>query len=155
MADAEPGADASAVGWQQRAACKQPRGCDAEMPAKSALAGHAAARPGCASGFGALRTLELAAGDLGDLRGLAALPALQCLKLRALGPCRGAEGSPRAWGPAPKPRAAPKSGSPRGAALERGCLAALKRLERLQLHGVRCPDAVRKFNLQRVAHDAL
>ena len=150
-ADAESGTDAAAASWLRRAACKQLRECGAKMPAKAAVAGDAPAGAGAASGFGALRTLELAAGDLGDLRGLAALPALQCLKLRALGPCRGAEGPPRAWGPAPRPRAAPKSGSPRGAALERSCLAALSRLERLELHGVRCPDAVRHTIFQRVA----
>ena len=155
IADAESGTDAAAVSWLRRAACKQLRECGAKMPAKAAVAGDAPAGAGAASGFGALRTLELAAGDLGDLRGLAALPALQCLKLRALGPCRGAEGPPRAWGPAPRPRAAPKSGSPRGAALERSCLAALSHLECLELHGVRCPDAVRHTTFQRVACDVL
>ena len=147
MTDVKHNDDASALSWQCRAASEQLSERDERVPVKSVLrslaSGDAAAGPGLASGFGALHTLELAAGDLGDLHGLAALPALQCLKLHALGPYRGAEGAPRAWGTAPRARAVLKSGSPRGAALDRGCLAALTRLERLELHGVRCPDAVR------------
>ena len=147
VADIDCDADAYALRWLRRAACTQLPERDARVPVQSAARpaapSDAAAGPGCASGFGALRMLELAAGDLGDLRGLAALPALQCLKLRALGPCRGAGVAPRAWGPAPRARDVPRSGSPRGAALDRGCLAALTRLESLELHGVRCPDAVR------------
>lgn len=100
------------------------------------------AAAGAVSGFlSALHTLELSAADLGDLHGLAALPGLRMLSLRALGVgCRAAGGGSLGF-------MGVRNGGASPAVLGPDCVAALPRLERLELHSVRCPEGVRARSL--------
>jgi len=102
----------------------------AEAPGGPEVGGATWAAPRAAPvpGLSSLTSLELSAEDLGDLRGLAALPRLRALSLRALAPCRSG---------------AARRGARGGAVLRADCVAALRCLERLALHSVRCPDGVR------------
>jgi len=121
-APAVPAAERSQAASSTSPVCLAPGG----LEVRSAAWATPRAAPG--PGLSGLTSLELSAEDLGDLAGLAALPRLRALSLRALAPCRGGAG---------------RRGARGGAVLRADCVAALRRLERLALHSVRCPDGVR------------